>query len=102
LIAALGLSRCPTCPDGHYRGKADVARAGRWQFGPENQWQIAVRFSLLRLLRPSSGRRHPVSEGDSTTVIVIVLADSPEARLLQPGDKILRGWQNGQALYGNE
>src|ERR1044072_3868061 len=77
-------------------GKADVDRARLPKISALDKIIVAIAgplFSLLLALFFAAivwAVGHPVSEGDSTTVIGYVLPDSPEHKVgLQPRDKIL-------------
>src|SRR5512133_3594355 len=77
-------------------GKADVDRARLPKISALDKIIVAIAgplFSLLLALVVAAivwAVGHPVSEGDSTTVIGYVLPDSPAQKVgLQPGDKIL-------------
>src|SRR6476469_8938704 len=77
-------------------GKADVDRARLRKISAIDKIIVAIAgplFSLLLALFFAAivwAVGHPVSEGDSTTVIGYVAPDSPAKKAgLQPGDKIL-------------
>src|SRR4026208_1626994 len=77
-------------------GKADMDRARLPKISALDKIIVAIAgplFSLLLALFFAAivwAVGHPVSEGDSTTVIGYVLPDSPAQKVgLQPGDKIL-------------
>src|SRR5438876_2939842 len=77
-------------------GKADVDRAKLAPISALDKIIVAVAgpiFSLLLALSFAGvvwAVGHPVSEGDSTTVIGYVMPDSPAQKAgLEPGDKIL-------------